>query len=130
MAESKKKRSAAVRTRVVTADDPVTPAKKAKTTKKSTSTKPVEAKKSATKSSPLAKKVEERKKQKMANKKAKKDDVGYFKGAWYELKQVRWPDRKATWGMTVAVIIFTAFFVLLVLLLDAAFKYLFDLIIK
>lgn len=52
---------------------------------------------------------------------------GYFKGAWYELKQVRWPNRRATWGMTLALIGFTAFFVAFILLLDAAFKYTFQL---
>lgn len=50
----------------------------------------------------------------------------YFKGAWFELRQVRWPTRKATWGLTLAVILFSAFFVTLILLLDAAFKYLFE----
>lgn len=54
---------------------------------------------------------------------------GYFKGAWYELKQVRWPDRGATWSMTGALLGFTAFFVVFILLLDALFKYLFKLII-
>lgn len=54
---------------------------------------------------------------------------GYFSGAWYELKQVRWPTRRATWGLTVAVMLFTGFFVALIVLLDALFKYLFDLIL-
>ena len=54
---------------------------------------------------------------------------GYFAGAWYELKQVRWPNRKATWSLTLAVIVFTAFFAVLILLLDALFKYLFQLIL-
>ncbi len=54
---------------------------------------------------------------------------GYFKGSWYELRQVRWPDRRATWGMTVALILFTAFFVLVILLLDAFFKYIFQIIL-
>lgn len=54
---------------------------------------------------------------------------GYFAGAWYELKQVRWPNRRATWSMTMAVLAFTAFFVVLILLLDALFKYLFQLIL-
>lgn len=54
----------------------------------------------------------------------------YFKGAWIELKQVRWPTRKATWGLTLAVILFSAFFVVLILLLDAFFKYIFELMIK
>ena len=55
---------------------------------------------------------------------------GYFKGAWEELKQVRWPDRKATWSLTGAVILFSAFFVGLIVLLDIGFKELFNLIIK
>lgn len=53
----------------------------------------------------------------------------YFKGAWYELRQVRWPNRKATWSLTGAMLVFTAFFVVLILLLDALFKYLFQLIL-
>jgi preprotein translocase SecE subunit len=51
---------------------------------------------------------------------------GYFAGAWHELRQVRWPDRRATWGMVVALLGFTAFFAIVVLVLDALFKYLFD----
>lgn len=54
----------------------------------------------------------------------------YFKGAWIELKQVRWPSRKATWGLTIAVILFSIFFVIIILLLDAFFKYIFELMIK
>ena len=53
----------------------------------------------------------------------------YFVGAWYELRQVRWPNRRATWGMTAALLAFTTFFVIIILLLDALFKYLFQLII-
>ena len=53
----------------------------------------------------------------------------YFKGAWFELRQVRWPNRRATWALTVAVILFSLFFVLLIVLLDSLFKYLFELII-
>lgn len=55
--------------------------------------------------------------------------IGYFGGAWYELKQVRWPTRRATWGMTTAVLAFTAVFIVIILLLDALFKYLFQLIL-
>lgn len=54
----------------------------------------------------------------------------YLKGAWYELRQVRWPNRKATWGLTAAVLIFSAFFVVLIVLLDVVFKFLFELILK
>jgi len=54
---------------------------------------------------------------------------GYFKGSWQELREVRWPTRKATWGLTGAVIGFTTFFIVLILLLDAGFKYVFELIL-
>lgn len=54
---------------------------------------------------------------------------GYFKGAWTELRQVRWPNRRATWSMTFAVLLYTTFFVILVLLLDAGFKYFFELML-
>lgn len=54
---------------------------------------------------------------------------GYFKGAWYELRQVRWPNRKATWSLTVAVLLYSAFFVVVILALDAGFQWLFDLIL-
>lgn len=54
---------------------------------------------------------------------------GYFKGAWFELQQVTWPNRKATWSLTLALLVFTLFFVVMILLLDALFKYLFELIL-
>jgi preprotein translocase SecE subunit len=50
----------------------------------------------------------------------------YFKGSWFELRQVRWPDRKATWSLTVAVLLFTAFFIVLIVALDALFKFIFQ----
>lgn len=50
---------------------------------------------------------------------------GYFVGAWQELKQVRWPNRAATWSLTLAVILFSAFFAAIILGLDSAFSYLF-----
>ena len=53
----------------------------------------------------------------------------YFKGAWYELRQVHWPNRRTTWEMTAALLGFTALFVAFILLLDALFKYLFELIL-
>ena len=56
--------------------------------------------------------------------------TGYFKGAWEELKLVRWPTRSATWAMTAAVLIFTFAFVVLILLLDAAFNWGFNQILK
>ncbi len=50
----------------------------------------------------------------------------YFAGAWYELRQVRWPNRRSAWVMTGALIVFTAVFTLFIALLDAGFKYLFQ----
>lgn len=54
---------------------------------------------------------------------------GYFVGAWQELKQVRWPDRRSTWAMTGALIAFTVVFVIVILLIDYGFSWLFKLII-
>lgn len=53
----------------------------------------------------------------------------YFKGAWHELRQVRWPDRATSWQMTGALLAFTAFFVLIITVLDAIFKFLFEFIL-
>lgn len=93
----------AVQAPVKTADKPATAAKKRRFSPKSalkTSTKPARA------------------------------AGGYFKGAWDELRQVRWPTRRATWGLTGAVLAFSAFFIIIILLLDAGFKYIFELILK
>ena len=54
---------------------------------------------------------------------------GYFTGSWYELRQVRWPSRKATWALTLAVIVFSVFFLALIVLLDTFFKWIFEIII-
>ena len=55
---------------------------------------------------------------------------GYFKGAWLELREVRWPTRKATWSLTIAVLGFSALFTVIILLLDAGYKSLFEIILK
>lgn len=55
---------------------------------------------------------------------------GYFKGAWFELREVRWPTRKATWSLTGAVLVFTALIAAIILLLDAGFKFLFEIILR
>ena len=56
--------------------------------------------------------------------------VGYFKGAWQELRQVHWPTRGATWGLTGAVLAFALFFVIFITALDAGFKFLFEQILR
>ncbi len=54
----------------------------------------------------------------------------YVMGSWTELKQVRWPTRKATWSLTIAVLLFSAFFVVVIMGLDYVFNALFELIIS
>ena len=54
--------------------------------------------------------------------------TSYFRGAWQEIKQVRWPDRRSTWGMVGALIVFTAALFLVIILLDYGFAWLFKLI--
>ena len=54
--------------------------------------------------------------------------TGYFRGAWQEIKQVRWPDRRSTWGMVGALIVFTVALFLVIILLDYGFAWLFKLI--
>jgi preprotein translocase SecE subunit len=76
-----------------------------------------------------AKKAKVKKVKKIRGGRALKATGGYFAGAWTELRQVRWPNHRATWGLTFAVLAYSAFFVVLVLLLDALFKYLFELIL-
>ncbi len=55
---------------------------------------------------------------------------GYFTGAWSELRQVRWPNRRATFGMTAALLIFTGVFAAFILLIDLAWENLFKLILR
>ncbi len=93
-----------------------------KTTAKAKADKPVVATKKTTRtkaSNPVK-----------ADKPARKNILaaigGYFKGSWAELRQVRWPNRRTTWGLTLAVLIFTAFFVGMIVLLDYAFQLLFE----
>lgn len=50
----------------------------------------------------------------------------YFKESWQEIRQVRWPNRKATWKMVFAVLVYTALFVILLVLLDMLFKFIFN----
>ena len=53
----------------------------------------------------------------------------YLRDSWRELRQVRWPNRKATWKMVLAVLVYTALFVLIISLLDLFFTWLFGLIL-
>jgi len=53
----------------------------------------------------------------------------YFKGSYQELRQVRWPTRRATWGFTIAVLLFTVGLALYILGLDYGFEQLFKQVI-
>lgn len=54
----------------------------------------------------------------------------YLRDSWREIRQVRWPNRKATWKMVLAVLVYTALFIIIISLLDLFFTWLFSLIIK
>ena len=54
----------------------------------------------------------------------------YLRDSWREIRQVRWPNRKATWKMVFAVLVYTALFIILISLLDLFFTWLFSLILK
>jgi preprotein translocase SecE subunit len=47
----------------------------------------------------------------------------YFRNSWRELRQVRWPNRRSAWSLTLAVILFTGLFAGLILLFDWIFNY-------
>lgn len=98
---------------------------------KATDDKPAVTEKTSTKviGKQKSPKVKKEKSAKKTRRNPLKAILRYFKGAWVELKQVRWPNRKATWSLTIAVLAFTGFFVLLIVLLDALFNYLLRLII-
>ena len=53
----------------------------------------------------------------------------YLRDSWMELRQVRWPNRKTTWKMVLAVVIYSALFMVIISLLDLFFSWLFGLIL-
>ena len=50
----------------------------------------------------------------------------YLRDSWREIRQVRWPNRKATWKMTLAVLVYCAIFMAFILLLDTLFTFIFE----
>ena len=54
----------------------------------------------------------------------------YIRDSWREIRRVRWPNRKATWKMTGAVLAYCIAFMVFIVLLDSFFTWLFGLIIK
>ncbi len=61
---------------------------------------------------------------KAAAKKEKK--VGYVRGSFQEIRQVRWPNRKETWKMTLSVIIYVVILATAIMLLDALLQFIFN----
>ena len=87
----------------------------------------VKAKNSESKKAVAAKKAkakEQKKAEKKADKKEKK--VGYFRGAFREIRQVRWPNRKETWKMTLSVIVYVIILATAIMLLDALLQLIFN----
>ncbi len=54
----------------------------------------------------------------------------YLRDSWREIRQVRWPNRKATWKMTLAVLVYVALFMVFLTLLDVFFTFIFDVLFK
>lgn len=47
----------------------------------------------------------------------------YFVGSWQELREVRWTNRKTTWSLTLAVLLFSTVLTILIVLLDLLFDF-------
>lgn len=52
----------------------------------------------------------------------------YLRDSWRELRQVRWPNRKTAWKMTLAVLVYCAIFIIFIMALDAFFTFIFNLL--
>ena len=123
-------------TRIKASDGPV---------KKEASSEPTVTRKKVTvkdKKTEKAKAAKVKKAEKAVSKVGKKDEkkpfilirpfvalFRYLHDSWLELRQVRWPNRKATWKMVLAVIVYTLLFMAVIALLDLLFGKLFNLIL-
>lgn len=54
----------------------------------------------------------------------------YLRDSWREIRQVRWPNRKTTWKLTLAVLVYSALFIVFLTLIDVFFTFIFDLLFK
>lgn len=50
----------------------------------------------------------------------------YFRDSFREVRQVRWPDRKTTWKMTISVILYVILIAAVIMLLDVLFTFMFN----
>ena len=116
-------------TRIKAKDDG--PKTKSEDAEKITRKVSVKAKNSESKKTKIAAKKAEKAADKDAKKSLRKADgkekkVGYFRGAFRELRQVRWPNRKETWKMTLSVIIYVVILAAAIMLLDALLQLIFN----
>ena len=54
----------------------------------------------------------------------------YVRDSFREVRQVRWPDRKSTWKMTLSVIVDVLLIAAAIMLLDAFFTFIFNQLLK
>ena len=54
----------------------------------------------------------------------------YIRDSWREIRQVRWPSRKATWKLVLAIFVYTGIFIAIIMLLDALFTWVFGMLVK
>lgn len=54
----------------------------------------------------------------------------YVRDSFREVRQVRWPDRKSTWKMTLSVIVYVLLIAAAIMLLDAFFTFIFNQLLK
>ena len=54
----------------------------------------------------------------------------YIKESFQEVRQVRWPDRKSTWKMTLSVVLYVILIATIIMLLDAFFTFVFSKILS
>lgn len=105
------------------------------TRKVSVKAKNSENKKAKAKAAAKAKEIDAR--EKKAAKKAEGEDKKvfflfrpfvafgrYVRDSFREIRQVRWPDRKSTWKMTLTVILYVVLIAVIIMLLDALFTFL------
>ncbi len=54
----------------------------------------------------------------------------YLRDSWREIRMVRWPNRKATWKMTLSVLVYCLIFIVFIVLVDSFFTFIFNLLLK
>ncbi|MBR2586867.1 preprotein translocase subunit SecE [Candidatus Saccharibacteria bacterium] len=54
----------------------------------------------------------------------------YLRDSWRELRQVRWPNRKTTWKMVLAVFVYTLLVITFLVLVDLLFDWIFSLLLN